>query len=112
MRSGYSLGITDIYEYGGLLFFRFVKDGYIWSCLYNVEESKQVYCAKRIKFLDSSLIDTIDGIYKDCFYSILTPEYLDYAFSENPLEDYPDLFKTYDVEGDNPVIAFYRAVVS
>ena len=79
--------------------------------LYNVEESKQVYCAKRIKFLDSSLIDTIDGIYKDCFYSILTPEYLDYAFSENPLEDYPDLFKTYDVEGDNPVIAFYRAVV-
>ena len=25
--------------------------------LYNVEESKQVYCAKRIKFLDSSLID-------------------------------------------------------
>lgn len=32
-------------------------------------------------------------------------------FSENPLEDYPDLFKTYDVEGDNPVIAFYRAVV-
>ena len=26
--------------------------------LYNVEESKQVYCAKRIKFLDSSLIDT------------------------------------------------------
>lgn len=75
-----------------------MKDGYIWSCLYNVEESKQVYCAKRIKFLDSSLIDTIDGIYKDCFYSILTPEYLDYAFSENPLEDYPDLFKTYDVE--------------
>lgn len=57
-----------------------MKDGYIWSCLYNVEESKQVYCAKRIKFLDSSLIDTIDGIYKDCFYSILTPEYLDYAF--------------------------------
>lgn len=107
LRSGYSLGITDIYQQGGLLSFRFIKDGSILSCLYDVKEKKQICCAKRIKFSDSSFVDTIDGVYKDCFYSILTPEYIGYALSENP-EGFPDFFKEYDEQDDNPVIGFYK----
>lgn len=107
LRSGYSLGITDIYQQGGLLSFRFIKDGAILSCLYDIKEKKQICCAKRIKFFDSSFVDTIDGVYKDCFYSILTPEYIGYALSENP-EEFPDFFKEYDEQDDNPVIGFYK----
>lgn len=107
LRSGYSLGITDVYEHDGILFFRFVKDGYIRSCLYNMKEKRQICCAKRIKFRHSSFIDTVDGIYKDCFYSILTPEYLDYALLEGA-EECPEIFRTYNAQEDNPVIAFYQ----
>lgn len=110
LRSGYSLGITDVYESNSLLFFRFVKDGFIYSCLYNTKEKQQVCCAKRIKFLHSPFIDTINGVYKDCFYSILTPEYLDYALTEDS-QDCPDIFKNYNPEEDNPIIAFYRPVI-
>lgn len=109
MHSGYSLGISDVYENDGLLYFRFVKDGYILSCLYNISKKEQICCDKRLKFSDSSFFDTIDGVYKDCFYSILTPEFIDYALSENS-KDSPDIFKTYNVSEDNPVIAFYKSV--
>ena len=33
LRSGYSLGITDIYEYGGFIVFRFVE-GWIYLVLF------------------------------------------------------------------------------
>lgn len=35
IKSGYSLGITDIYESNGLLYFRFIKGGFIMSYSYN-----------------------------------------------------------------------------
>ena len=46
---------------------------------------------------------------KDNFGVFLTPETIGYALSKEP-KDYPDIFRKYDPDTDNPIIAFYKVV--
>ena len=39
---------------------------------------------------------------------IITPETVDYALSEEPNKDYPDIIRNYNPDTDNPIIAFYN----
>lgn len=42
------------------------------------------------------------------FGGIITPETVDYALSEEPNKDYPDIIRNYNPDTDNPIIAFYN----
>ena len=55
------------------------------------------------------IFQLIDGVYKGQFWGVLTPETIGYALSKEP-KDYPDIFRKYDPDTDNPIIAFYKVV--
>lgn len=112
VKSDYAFGITHVYECDGLLYFRFNKGGYILAALYDLDRDEQVCC---IKVLQDSprpaipLINTIDGVYKGRFFSVLSPDFIDYCLTKRPGE-YPAMFRQYDAQSENPVIAFYEVV--
>ena len=55
------------------------------------------------------IFQLIDGVYKGLFWGVFTPETIGYALSKEP-KDYPDIFRKYDPDTDNPIIAFYKVV--
>ena len=110
LRSGYSFGITHVYEIDGLLYFRFHNSGFYWNTLYDLREKKQICCVKALQEGGSSnipLIDIINGVYDGMFFSVLTPEFIDYYISKD-LTEYPEFLQRYDAETENPIIMFYR----
>lgn len=110
IRSGYSFGISNVYECDDILYFRFLKAEFIMATLYDLAEDKQICCSRGMRDNPTSkipLFDTINGVYKGHFYGILTPGFIDYMTSEYPGE-YPEIFKKYDAQLDNPIIAFYK----
>lgn len=110
IKSGYSFGITSVYECDSILYFRFIKDRYIMATLYDLAKNKQICCAKSIGDMPTSqtpIFDVINGVYKGCFYSVLTPDFIDYTITEKPGK-YPEVFHEYDAQLGNPVIAFYQ----
>ena len=112
IRSDYSFGISHIYETHGLLYFRFFNGGYIMNVLYDLVANKQICCVKALqeKFTEAiPIIDIIDGVYKGSFYSVLTPDFIDYKVGIG-LQDYSSFFHGYDDETENPVIAFYEEI--
>lgn len=53
------------------------------------------------------LINTIGGVYNGTFFSILSPEFIDFSIKNRPGK-YPAIFESYDAQSENPVIAFYE----
>lgn len=112
VNSKYSLGLESIYECNNLLYFQFSKDGFLQSALYDLIQEKQIYCGKRLTDKVGKsvpIFQLIDGVYKGQFWGVLTPETIGYALSKEP-KDYPDIFRKYDPDTDNPIIAFYKVV--
>lgn len=112
VKSDYAFGITNVYECGNLLYFRFFKSGYIMAALYDLAQNKQICCVKAMQDSPTPavpLVDTIDGVYKGQFFGVLSPEFIDYCITNRPGE-YPALFRQYDAESENPVIAFYEVI--
>lgn len=112
IRSGYAFGITHVYECGGLLYFRFTKDGYIMAALYDLAADRQVCCVKAMQDGPRPaipLFNIVNGVYGGRFFGVLTPDFIDYKVSKRPGE-YPLLFQQYDAHSDNPVIAFYEVI--
>lgn len=107
--SGYSFFISDIFECEGLLFFRYFKDKYSMVALYDTSAKRLIYSGKRMEDDPDScipLFNSIDGVYENEFWGVLTPEFIEYYKEKNP-HKYPD-FKNYNAANDNPVIAFYK----
>ncbi|WP_455592888.1 6-bladed beta-propeller [Bacteroides sp.] len=112
VKSNYSMGLDHIYQCGNLLHFQFIKDGYLQSGLYDLSQKKQIYCGKRLADKKGSSVPVfrlIDGVYKGHFWGVLTPEAIDDAITNEP-KDYPEIFRKYNPETDNPIIAFYEVV--
>lgn len=112
VKSNYSFGISHVYESGRLLYFRFYNGGYIWNCFYDLYCDKQICCVKALQEKPTPnvpLIDIVDGVYEGMFYSLLTPEFIDYYVSQSP-QDYPTDFQLYDAESDNPIVMFYNII--
>jgi hypothetical protein len=112
VKSKYSLGLESIYKCNNLLYFQFSKDGFLQSALYDLIQEKQIYCGKRLTDKVGKsvpIFQLIDGVYKGQFWGVLTPETIGYALSKEP-KDYPDIFRKYDPDTDNPIIAFYKVV--
>lgn len=112
VKSGYSMGLDHIYQCGNLLHFQFIKDGYLQSGLYDLSQKKQIYCGKRLADKVGSSVPVfrlIDGVYKGRFFGLLTPETIDDAVTNEP-KDYPEIFRKYNPETDNPIIAFYEVI--
>lgn len=112
VKSDYAFGISNVYECDSLLYFRFLKGGYVLNTLYDLAEDKQVCCVKAMQEGPQPtipLIDTIDGIYNGRFFSVLSPDFIDYNLNHCP-GSYPDLFYQYDAQSENPIIAFYEVV--
>lgn len=112
IKSDYSLGLDNIYRCGKLLHFQFSKDGYLISTLYDLSAKKQIYCGRKMedKTIDSvPVFRLIDGVYKDAFFGVLSPESIDYAQSKNR-DKLPEIFRQYNPETDNPIIAFYEVI--
>lgn len=112
IKSGYAFGISNVYECDSLLYFRFIKDGYIMAAFYDLAKEKQVCCTKQMQDIPKPtlpLFDIINGVYKGKFFGTLPPEFIDYHVSKHP-KKYPDLFRQYDAQSDNPIIAFYEVV--
>ena len=112
LKSGYSFGISNVYENGNLLYFRFFKDGFWRNVFYDLEADKQVCCVKALQENYHSripLINVVSGVYKEKFFSVLAPDFIDYSvkkdFSSFPLE-----FQEYDAEMENPIIMFYKVI--
>lgn len=111
IKSGYSLGLTDIYESNDLLYFRFIKGGFFMSCLYDLKNDREICCSKSVKYQSSSFFDVVNGVYKDFFYSILSPDYIAYTLSKSK-GNHPDIFDNFDEQNDNPYIGFYKVLMS
>jgi len=112
IKSDYSFGISNVYECDGLLYFRFFNNGYIMAALYDLIKNEQICCVKAMQDTPRPtipLINTIDGIYKGKFFSVLSPDFIDYCITKRPGE-YPSLFQQYDAQSENPVIAFYEVI--
>lgn len=112
IQSDYSLGISHIYESHGLLYFRFLNGGYFWNVLYDLLENRQICCVKALQdnfTANVPIIDIVDGVYEGNFYSVLTPDFIDYKMNRELLNCSP-VFQDYDEELDNPVIAFYEVI--
>ena len=111
MKSEYSIGLEKICRCNDLLYFQFSKDGFLQLGLYDLAQKKQIYCGKRLTDKAGKSVPIfrlIDGVYKGKFWGIITPETVDYALSEEPNKDYPDIFRNYNPDTDNPIIAFYN----
>lgn len=112
IKSSYSLGLDCIYQCGKLLHFQFSKDGYLQSALYDLSMKKQIYCGKKMEdktHRSVPLFRLIDGVYQGRFFGVLTPETIDYAQSKRA-DDLPEIFRQYNAETGNPVIAFYEVI--
>lgn len=110
IKSDYAFGITNVYECDSLLYFRFSKSGFIMATLYDLAQDTQVCCVKVLQERPKTsipLIDTINGVYNGQFFSILSPDFIDYCITNRPGE-YPALFQQYDAQSENPIIAFYE----
>ena len=111
MKSEYSIGLEKICRCNDLLYFQFSKDGFLQLGLYDLAQKKQIYCGKRLTDKAGKSVPVfrlIDGVYKGKFWGIITPETVDYALSEEPNKDYPDIIRNYNPDTDNPIIAFYN----
>ena len=111
MKSEYSIGLEKICRCNDLLYFHFSKDGFLQLGLYDLVQKKQIYCGKRLTDKAGKSVPVfrlIDGVYKGKFWGIITPETVDYALSEEPNKDYPDIIRNYNPDTDNPIIAFYN----
>ena len=111
MKSEYSIGLEKICRCNDLLYFQFSKDGFLQLGLYDLAQKKQIYCGKRLTDKVGKSVPVfrlIDGVYKGKFWGIITPETVDYALSEEPNKDYPDIIRNYNPDRDNPIIAFYN----
>ena len=111
MKSEYSIGLEKICRCNDLLYFQFSKDGFLQLGLYDLAQKKQIYCGKRLTDKVGKSVPVfrlIDGVYKGKFWGIITPETVDYALSEEPNKDYPDINRNYNPDTDNPIIAFYN----
>lgn len=112
VKSEYSMGLDCIYQCDSLLHFQFIKDGYLQSTLYDLSQKKQIYCGKRLADKAGKSVPIfrlIDGVYKGKFFGILTPLTIEDAIANEP-KDYPEIFRKYNPETDNPIIAFYEVV--
>ena len=113
MKSEYSIGLEKICRCNDLLYFQFSKDGFLQLGLYDLAQKKQIYCGKRLTDKAGKSVPVfrlIDGVYKGKFWGIITPETVDYALSEEPNKNYPDIFRNYNPDTDNPIIAFYKVI--
>lgn len=113
MKSEYSIGLEKICRCNDLLYFQFSKDGFLQLGLYDLVQKKQIYCGKRLTDKVGKSVPVfrlIDGVYKGKFWGIITPETVDYALSEEPNKNYPDIFRNYNPDTDNPIIAFYKVI--
>ena len=113
MKSEYSIGLEKICRCNDLLYFQFSKDGFLQLGLYDLVQKKQIYCGKRLTDKAGKSVPVfrlIDGVYKSEFWGIITPETVDYALSEEPNKNYPDIFRNYNPDTDNPIIAFYKVI--
>lgn len=111
MKSEYSIGLEKICRCNDLLYFQFSKDGFLQLGLYDLAQKKQIYCGKRLTDKVGKSVPVfrlIDGVYKGKFWGIITPETVDYALSEEPNKDYPDIIRNYNPDTDNPIIALYN----
>ena len=111
MKSEHSIGLEKICRCNDLLYFQFSKDGFLQLGLYDLAQKKQIYCGKRLTDKVGKSVPVfrlIDGVYKGKFWGIITPETVDYALSEEPNKDYPDIIRNYNPDTDNPIIAFYN----
>ena len=111
MKSEYSIGLEKICRCNDLLYFQFSKDGFLQLGLYDLAQKKQIYCGKRLTDKVGKSVTVfllIDLVYKGKFWGIITHETVDYALSEEPNKDYPDIFRNYNPDTDNPIIAFYN----
>lgn len=113
VKSGYSMGIESIFKCENLLYFQFTKDGYLQVALYNLSEKKQIYCGKRLADKAGKEVPVyrlINGVYKGRFWGYLPPETIEWALSNEPDKDYPEIFRNYNPDSGNPIIAFYEVV--
>ena len=113
MKSEYSIGLEKICRCNDLLYFQFSKDGFLQLGLYDLAQKKQIYCGKRLTDKAGKSVPVFrlfDGVYKGEFWGIITPEAVDYALSEEPNKNYPDIFRNYNPDTDNPIIAFYKVI--
>ncbi|WP_288861759.1 6-bladed beta-propeller [uncultured Bacteroides sp.] len=113
MKSAYSLGIECIYKCENLLYFQFYKGGYLQVVLYDLSRKKQIYCGKRLADKAGREVPfyrLINGVYKNRFWGYITPETIEWALANEPDKDYPEIFRSYNPDSGNPIIAFYEVV--
>lgn len=110
VKSAWSMGIEQVFVCDGLLYFTFTKDGFWQSALYDLSRGKQIYCGRRMSDKEGKsvpLFRMIDGVYRQRFWGILSPDALAYEQEHRPA-GLPDGLKNYHPETGNHIIAFYK----
>lgn len=108
LNSDYSFGISNVFESDHLLYFRFFNKRFIHNVLYDLRTNEQICCVKSLQEKPNPkvpLLDIINGVYKNQFFGILSPDFIQYWKEKYP-SDLPDIFRDYDASSDNPVIVF------
>lgn len=110
LRSTYSMGIEQVFVCDGLLYFTFTKGRFWQSALYDLTHGQQIYCGRRMSDKEGKsipLFRMINGVYKQRFWGILSPDALAYE-QEHRGNDMPDALKDYHPDTGNHVIVFYK----
>lgn len=111
MESDYSSNLTDIFQCGPVLYFWFIRNRYYHPVFYDLRESRLIYCGKRIDNEPTKELPVyyrIQGVYRNCFFSLIEPEAILYKQEKNP-DAFPAEWKSVS-EMDNPILVFYKVV--
>lgn len=109
IESSYSSLLSDIYVNDSILYFTFNNKQYLISTFYDLKEDKIIYCGNRVNNTptnDLPVYYPIRGVYKDCFFSAVSPSAV-IEKAETAPRIFPDDLKKIN-EQDNPVIMFYK----
>lgn len=113
LQSPRSCFLSQVYQCKDLLYFTFnYESHYIWT-LYDLKKDKVLYCSYPVypdkPTKELPIFNILNGVYKDQYYTLI-PAYIFMREQEKGPHLYPSDLNIN--EEDNPVLVFYKIVVS
>lgn len=110
-QTNFSQSLTDVYQCGNILHFRFINQKRIVIALYDIKENHVVSVGQMFfnnVLLNVPIICPIRGVYENNFFALADPILINYLKEKNA-EKLPDNLQNLK-ETDNPILIFYETI--
>ena len=104
-----SQSLTDIYQCGNILYFRFIYQKRFVSVFFDIEKSQVLSCGQmfvRDISLDAPVVAPIRGVFENTFFALAEPFLINFL-KENNSDKLPEELLHLN-ETDNPILIFYE----